>query len=158
MNNEPLLFDIGITNVNFGQRVRVANSCVNLYGCIIGDDSFVGPFVEIQRGVLIGRRTKIQSHAFICEGVTIGDDCVIAHGVTFTNDRWSSGHPAGGDKSQWENTFIGNKVFIGSGATILPVTVCDNVVIGAGSVVTKDISEPGTYAGNPARKLQNKIR
>ena len=86
--------------------------------------------------------------------VTIGDDCFIGHGAMFINDRFSDGGPAGGDRTKWESTSIGNRVSIGTNATILPVTICDDVVVGAGSVVTKDITEPGTYAGNPARRLK----
>jgi acetyltransferase-like isoleucine patch superfamily enzyme len=140
--------------VQWGENVKVIHP-VNLYGCQIGDDSFIGPFVEIQKQVSIGKRCKIQSHSFICELVTIGDDCVIAHGVMFINDLFQDGKPAQGDKTKWKSTVIGNHVYIGSNATILPVTICDNVVIGAGSVVTKDIRESGVYAGNPARKIRN---
>lgn len=142
-----------ISNVALGDRVKVIQPA-NLYGCTIGDDCFVGPFVEIQRGVKIGTRCRIQSHSFICELVTIGDDCIIAHGVMFVNDLFASGGPARGDKSLWRETIVGNNVSIGSNATILPVRICDNVVIGAGSVVTRDITERGIYAGNPARKLR----
>jgi acetyltransferase-like isoleucine patch superfamily enzyme len=127
---------------------------VNLYGCEIGPDCFIGPFVEIQRGVRVGARSRVQSHSFICELVTIGSDCVIAHGVTFTNDRYATGRPSGGNRSRWEATRIGDRVYLGSGATLLPVTICDDVVVGAGSVVTKDLNEPGIYAGNPARFLR----
>jgi len=126
---------------------------VNLYECTLGESCFVGPFVEIQKGVVIGSFTKIQSHSFVCELVSIGEQCFIGHGVMFVNDLFNDGAPANGDKSKWKATRIGNKVSIGSNATILPVTICDQVVIGAGAVVTKDIIEPGTYVGNPARKL-----
>lgn len=126
----------------------------NVYGCTIGAGSFVGPFTEIQQGVVIGERTKIQSHSFVCELVQIGSDCVVSHGVIFVNDLFANGGPAKGDRSLWRSTNIGNNVSIGSGATILPVHICDGVVIGAGSVVTKDIDVPGVYAGNPARKLR----
>ncbi|WP_301236840.1 acyltransferase [Pandoraea cepalis] len=126
----------------------------NLYGCHIGDNVFVGPFVEIQRGVNIGKRTKVQSHAFVCELVDIGDDCFIGHGVMFINDVFSTGGPARGNKSLWKSTRIGNRVSIGSNATILPVSICDGVVIGAGAVVTKNIEVPGIYAGNPARLVK----
>jgi acetyltransferase-like isoleucine patch superfamily enzyme len=127
---------------------------VNLYGCAIGDGSFIGPFVEIQNDVKIGSRCKVQSHTFICEGVSVGDDCFIGHGVMFINDLFQTGGPAGGDKSLWKKTFIGNQVSIGSNATILAVTIGDRVVIGAGAVVTRNISKPGIYAGNPARLLR----
>ena len=127
----------------------------NLYGCELAPDVFIGPFVEIQKGVKVGERTKIQSHSFVCELVEIGDDCFIGHGVMFINDLFSEGGPAGGDASKWKRTQIGSNVSIGSNATILPVSVCDRVVIGAGAVVTKDIPEPGVYAGNPAKKLRD---
>lgn len=150
---EPVRLAATIRDVDFGERVKVVEPA-NLYGCQIGDDSFVGPFVEIQKDVTIGARCKIQSHAFVCELVTIGDDCVVAHGVMFINDLFATGGPAMGDRSLWKATRIGNNVSIGSNATVLPVSICDNVVIGAGSVVTKDIVEPGIYAGNPARKIR----
>lgn len=149
----PTIRQSGIRDVSFGTGVIVTEP-VNLYGCTIGDGTFVGPFVEIQSNVKIGRRCKIQSHAFICELVIIGDDCFISHGAMFINDVFAEGGPARGDRSLWKSTVIGNNVSIGTNATILPVTIADNVVIGAGSVVTRDILEPGTYAGNPARKLR----
>lgn len=152
----PALFESGIRNdVIFGEHVKIVQP-VNLYGCTIGDHVFIGPFVEIQKNVSIGKNTRIQSHTFICELVTIGEDCFIGHGVMFINDLFSSGRPAGGDVSQWRKTEIGNKVSIGSNVTMLPVIVCDNVVIGAGAVVTRDITIPGIYSGNPA-KLKRKI-
>lgn len=150
---EPKIIPNGIVNVQFGENVKIV-SPTNLYGCEIGNDCFIGPFVEIQKDVKIGARTKVQSHAFICELVTIGDDCFIGHGVMFINDLFSDGGPARGDKNKWKSTTIGNNVSIGSNATILPVEICDHVVIGAGSVVTKNISESGIYAGNPARKIK----
>ena len=150
---EPKLHQSKIVDVSFGSGVQVVEPC-NLYGCEIGDDCAIGPFVEIQRGARIGARTKVQSHAFVCELVEIGEDCFIGHGVMFTNDRFADGGPAGGDRSKWEPTRVGNRVSIGSNATILPVTICDGAVIGAGSVVTSDIATPGTYAGNPARLLR----
>lgn len=148
---EPKLKRTGIVNVRFGNNVTVVEPA-NVYGCQIGDDCFIGPFVEIQKDVTIGARTRVQSHSFICELVTIGEDCVVAHGVVFINDLYSTGGPARGDKNLWKSTRIGNRVSIGSNATVLPVNICDDVVIGAGSVVTRDITEPGIYAGNPARK------
>lgn len=125
----------------------------NLYECHIGDHAFIGPFVEVQRGVVIGKRTRIQSHTFVCELVTIGDDCFIGHGVMFINDLFSSGCPAT-DPSAWKPTRLGHRVSVGSNATILPVSICDNVVIGAGALVTKDIEIPGIYVGNPANLLR----
>ncbi len=153
IENSPILYSSGIKQVSFGKEVKVIEP-VNLYGCQIGDNSFIGPFVEIQKNVQIGKRNKIQSHAFICELVTIGDDCFIGHGVMFVNDLFSSGKPANGNKDLWKSTIIGNNVSIGSNSTILPVNICDNVVIGAGSVVTKSINESGIYAGNPAKFLR----
>ena len=149
----PNLLRAQIKDVTFGENVKVVEP-VNIYGCTIGDNCFVGPFVEIQKTVVIGKRTKVQSHAFICEWVTIGDDCFIGHGVMFINDAFSGGGPARGDKTKWKATSIGNNVSIGSNATILPVSICDQVVIGAGSVVTKDITQPGIYAGNPAKLIR----
>lgn len=151
--NSPRLLQSGIVDVTFGRNVTVVQPA-NLYGCTIGDDSFVGPFAEIQRDVTIGRRCRIQSHAFICELVTIGDDCFISHGAMFVNDLFSEGGPAKGRRDLWRSTTIGNNVSIGTNATILPVTICDRVVIGAGSVITKNITQPGIYAGNPAVLLR----
>ena len=151
---KPVIFESQIReDVVFGEGVKVVQP-VNLYGCVIGDGSFIGPFVEIQNDVKIGSRCKVQSHTFICEGVSVGDDCFIGHGVMFINDLFQTGGPAGGDKSLWKKTFIGNQVSIGSNATILAVTIGDRVVIGAGAVVTRNISKPGIYAGNPARLLR----
>lgn len=150
--NTPDLRVSGIVDVKFGQGVTVVQP-VNLYGCTIGDGSFVGPFVEIQKGVVIGKRCRIQSHAFICELVTIGDECFISHGAMFINDRFDTGGPAG-KPSLWKATKIGNRVSIGTNATIMPVVICDRVVIGAGAVVTKDIVESGIYAGNPAHLVR----
>lgn len=152
--NEPLIFKSSIKeDVLFGRNVKLVEP-VNLYGCNIGDDCFIGPFTEIQKNVIIGHRCKIQSHSFICELVTIGDDCFIGHGVMFINDVFQNGGPAMGNKCLWKKTVIGNKVSIGSNASILPVNICDNVVIGAGAVVTKDITKPGKYAGNPAKFIK----
>lgn len=142
-----------IRAASIGNNVKIIYP-VNIYECSIADDSFIGPFVEIQKGVTIGRSSKIQSHTFICELVSIGENCFIGHGVMFINDLFRSGRPAGGDKSLWHKTQIGNNVSIGSNATILPVEICDEVVIGAGSVVTKSIHRKGIYAGNPARFIR----
>lgn len=152
--SEPRIREVAIRDVLFGEGVTVVNP-VNLYGCSIGDGCFIGPFVEIQKDVTIGRRCKVQSHAFICELVTIGDDCFISHGAMFVNDLFASGGPAGGDKTKWKSTTIGNHVSIGTNVTVLPVRITDHVVIGAGSVVVRDILEPGIYAGNPVRKLRS---
>lgn len=147
------LGEIGIRNVDFGSNVTVIQPA-NLYGCRICEDAFVGPFVEIQSDVSIGARTRIQSHAFVCSLVEIGEDCFVGHGVMFINDTFENGGPARGDGSLWRRTKIGNGVSIGSNATILPVAICDGSVIGAGAVVTKDISQPGVYAGNPAQLIR----
>jgi acetyltransferase-like isoleucine patch superfamily enzyme len=149
----PRFSDAGIVDVEFGVDVRVVRP-VNLYGCRIGDRSFVGPFVEIQRGAVVGRDCRIQSHSFLCDLVTIGDNCFIGHGVMFVNDTFSNGGPAGRDRSKWGTTTVGNDVSIGSNATILPVRIADGVVVGAGAVVTRDLPVKGIYAGNPARLLR----
>lgn len=150
---QPKIKQCGIVDVSFGDNVTVVEP-VNLYGCTIGDDTFIGPFVEIQRGAVVGRRCKIQSHAFVCDLVTIGDDCVISHGVMFINDLFRTGGPAQGNRELWAATRLGHHVSIGTNSTILPVNICDRVVIGAGSVVTRDIRQAGIYAGNPARRLR----
>lgn len=151
---KPTIFKSRVTDdVRFGENVKLVEP-VNLYGCSIGNNCFIGPFTEIQKSVSIGNHTKIQSHSFICELVTIGNNCFIGHGVMFINDLFEKGQPAGGDTSLWKKTVIGNHVSIGSNATILPVDICDRVVIGAGAVVTKNISSPGIYAGNPAKKIR----
>jgi acetyltransferase-like isoleucine patch superfamily enzyme len=142
----------GIIDVKFGANVTVIEP-TNLYGCHIDDETFIGPFVEIQKGAIIGKRCRIQSHSFICELVTIGDDCFISHGAMFINDLFHTGGPAG-KAELWRSTKLGKRVSVGTNATILPVTICDQVVVGAGAVVTKDITVPGIYAGNPARLLR----
>lgn len=144
---------VGVVNVTAGNNVTIVEPA-NVYDCRLGDDVFVGPFVEIQKGVSIGARSRIQSHAFVCELVEIGEDCVVAHGVMFINDTYAIGGPARGQRALWKATRVGARVAIGSNATILPVDICDDVVIGAGAVVTRDITQPGIYAGNPARRLR----
>lgn len=153
MPHEPIIEESQITNVEFGSNVRVIKP-VNIYGCKIGEDSFIGPFTEIQKGVTIGKRCRIQSHSFICELVEIGDDCFIGHGVTFVNDLFRDGGPSGRDISKWQGSTIGDRVSIGSNATIIGVRVCDRAVIGAGAVVTRHIDVAGIYAGNPAKLLR----
>lgn len=154
VNNHYIKKEIGIKDdVVFGDNVTVIEP-VNIYGCEIGDNSFIGPFVEIQKDVIIGSRCKIQSHSFICELVEIGDDCFISHAVVFINDLFQGGGPAQGNKKLWKKTKIGNNVSIGSNSTILPVSICDNVVIGAGAVVTKNITVSGVYIGNPAKLIR----
>ncbi|QIM53990.1 acyltransferase [Hydrogenophaga crocea] len=151
--NTPTLLRAQVRDVTAGEGVRIVEPA-NVYECELGDNCFVGPFVEIQKGVRIGPRTKIQSHAFICELVEIGADCFVGHGVMFTNDIFAKGGPARGDRSLWRSTRIGDRVSIGSNATLLPVSICNDVVIGAGAVVTRNITEPGIYAGNPARLIR----
>lgn len=146
-------------DVTLGRDVKLF-AFVNLYGCEIGDETRIGTFVEIQKGAKIGRRCKISSHTFICEGVTIGDGVFIGHGVTFVNDRRPRATTADGSlqtDADWscERTVIENGASIGSGVTLLGgVTVGENALIGAGSVVTRDVPPGATVAGNPARPLR----
>ena len=139
-----------VINAKFHKSVEFIEP-VNLYGCELMKNVFVGPFVEIQKDVTIKKNTRIQSHTFICSNVEIGENCFIGHGVVFTNDKFTNKKV--NFKGPLESTFIGNNVLIGSNSTILPVKITDNVIIGAGSVVVKNIEEPGTYAGNPAIKV-----
>lgn len=150
---DPNIKTAMIKEVAFGVNVTVVEP-VNMYGCSIADGVFIGPFVEIQKNTSIGARTRIQSHAFICEMVNIGEDCFISHGAMFVNDLFATGGPARGDVSLWKPTKLGDRVSVGTNATVLPVSICDDVVIGAGSVVTRNITEPGIYAGNPAKKIR----
>jgi len=142
-----------IKNIKFKKNFILVEP-VNLYGCSFGNNVFVGPFVEIQTGVAINDNTRVSSHAFICEKVKIGKNCFVGHGVMFTNDKFSNGKRAHGDKRKWLPTIIEDNVLIGSNSTILPVTVASGSVIGAGSVVTKDIKKKGVYAGNPAKLIK----
>jgi acetyltransferase-like isoleucine patch superfamily enzyme len=146
-------FQARVRDVTMGDGVTVVQP-VNLYECSLADAVFVGPFVEIQKGVRVGRKTRVQSHSFICELVSIGADCFIGHGVMFINDLFTEGGPSK-TPAGWKATEIADRVSIGSNSTILPVRICSDVVIGAGSVVTRDILSPGVYAGNPARKLRS---
>jgi acetyltransferase-like isoleucine patch superfamily enzyme len=142
-----------LLDVQHGDDFRFVEP-VNLYGCRFGKDVFVGPFVEVQSGVIVGDGVRIQSHTFICSGVTIGNETFIGHGVMFVNDLFENGRPARGDKSLYRTTDIGDNVSIGSGAVILPVEVVSGSVIGAGAVVTKDLEIRGIYVGNPAQLLR----
>ncbi len=150
------------SDVRLGRDVRLA-AFINLYGCTIGDESRIGTFVEIQRGAQIGRRCKIQSHTFICEGVEIGDEVFVGHGVVFTNDRLPRATTATGalqDTTDWvcERTVVHRRASIGSGATILcGLTIGEESVIGAGAVVTRDVAPRVVVAGNPARVLRDEI-
>jgi len=144
-------------SAKLGNNVRVhLPDMVNIYGCEIGDDTRVGPFVEIQAGAVIGARCKIQSHCFICEGVTVEDEVFVGHGVMFTNDLYpraadESGQLLGSEGWILERTLVRRGASIGSGATILPVVIGAGALIGAGSVVTKDVPDFAIVAGNPAR-------
>jgi UDP-2-acetamido-3-amino-2,3-dideoxy-glucuronate N-acetyltransferase len=149
-------FSLIASDVVIGSGVRFTGF-VNLYGCSIGDDTFVGPFVEVQRGATIGSRCKIQSHTFVCEGVHIGDGVFVGHGVMFLNDRQpravtASGELAGAADWTLEETFVQDGAAIGSGAVILPgITIGERAMVGAGAVVTKDVAPGATVAGVPAR-------
>jgi acetyltransferase-like isoleucine patch superfamily enzyme len=145
-------------DVALGEDVRIF-AFVNLYGCAIGAATQIGTFVEVQRGARIGARCKISSHTFICEGVTIEDECFIGHGVLFTNDRRPAAVNADGSlkgRDDWtcEPTRVGRRASIGSGAVILcGVTIGEGALVGAGAVVTKDVPPGATVAGVPARAL-----
>ena len=141
-------------DVQVGKRTIIWDF-VNLYGCKIGDDCMIGTFVEIQKGVQIGHRSRIQSHAFLCELVEIGNDCFISHGVMFINDTFQSGIPAGSSKL-WKPTIVADKVSIGSNATIMPVKIGKGAVVGAGAVVIHDVPKNAIVAGNPAKILRYK--
>jgi acetyltransferase-like isoleucine patch superfamily enzyme len=144
--------------VKLGQGVRLSKF-VNLYGCEIGDDTKIGAFVEVQKNAVVGRRCKISSHTFICEGVTIEDNVFIGHGVVFINDSYPRATTSEGQlqtESDWtvERTFVKAGASIGSGATILcNVTIGERAIVGAGAVVTRDVPADTIVAGNPARVL-----
>lgn len=138
-----------IKDCEIGEGTKVWNF-VNLYGCRIGRDCMIGCFTEIQRGAVIGDRTRVQSHSFVCDMVSIGSDCFIGHGVMFINDVY----PPQPEKDKWLGTIVEDGASIGSNATILPVRIGRNAIVGAGSVVTKDVPEGAIVAGNPARFLR----
>jgi len=147
-------------DVKLGANVRLSRF-INLYGCEIGDNTKIGAFVEIQKNATVGKNCKVSSHSFICEGVTIEDDVFIGHGVTFINDTYPRATTPGGHlqtEQDWtiQRTFIKKGASIGSGATILSnITVGEHAIIGAGSVVTKDVPPDAIVAGNPARVLRS---
>ncbi|WP_035606948.1 N-acetyltransferase [Edwardsiella tarda] len=141
-----------IRDVICGKNVTIIKPA-NIYECELGDDVFVGPFVEIQQGCVIGNASRIQSHTFICQNVTLGQRCFIGHNVTFANDLFRGGTPDPSAKS-WLRIALAEAVVVGSGATILSPYICSGSVIGAGAVVVKPIEITGIYAGNPARLIR----
>ncbi|HEV2730071.1 MAG TPA: acyltransferase [Terriglobales bacterium] len=146
-------------DVKLGQHVKLSKF-INLYGCEVGDETKIGAFVEIQKNARIGKRCKISSHTFICEGVTIEDNVFIGHGVIFINDSYPRATTAGGNlqtEADWkvERTVVKNGASIGSGVTILSnTTIGENAMVGAGSVITKDVPPHAIVAGNPAKVLR----
>ena len=140
---------IKIVNLKKGKNCIIIEP-VNIYGATLGNNVFIGPFVEIQKNVFVDDNTRIQSHSFLCEKVKIGKNCFIGHGTMFINDDFKN------DKINrvFKQTIISNNVLIGSNSTILPVKICSKVIIGAGSVVTKNIIKSGVYAGNPAKFIR----
>ena len=156
----PGQFCVIAPDVKLGRDVRI-HHFVNLYGCEIGDESRIGSFVEIQKRARIGRRCKISSHTFICEGVEIEDEVFVGHGVIFINDKspratTAEGHLQTDDDWQTIPTVVKRGASIGSGATILcGVTIGENAIVGAGAVVTRDVAGGTTVVGNPARALRN---
>jgi acetyltransferase-like isoleucine patch superfamily enzyme len=147
-------------DVKLGQNVKLSKF-INLYGCEVGDETKIGAFVEIQKNATVGKRCKISSHTFICEGVTIEDNVFIGHGVMFTNDSYPRATAAGGNlqtEADWkvERTVVKKGASIGSGATILAnLSIGENAIVGAGSVVTKDVPPNSIVAGNPAKVLRH---
>lgn len=146
------IIDCNVRDVTVGNNVRVMVPA-NIYECELHDEVFVGPFVEIQKGCVIGHGSRVQSHTFICENVAVGANCFIGHNVTFANDLFKHGRPDP-DPASWIKITLGDNVTIGSGATILTDSICSGAVIGAGSVVVKPVQIKGIYAGNPAQLIR----
>lgn len=159
MGKESHLFQHIAPDVKLGKAVRIF-AFTNLYGCEIGDETKIGTFVEIQRGAKIGKRCKVSSHTFICEGVTLEDEVFVGHGVTFTNDPYPRSTNSDGTlktDADWQcvRTLVKRGASIGSGATLLAgITIGEGAIVGAGSVVTKDVPAGAIVAGNPARVLR----
>src|SRR5271163_4509607 len=159
MEKGPLNYSRIAPDVKLGREVKI-HAFVNLYGCEIGDETRIGTFVEIQKGAKIGARCKISSHTFICEGVTIESSVFVGHGVTFINDRFPRATNAAGQiqtEADWncQSTLVRRGASIGSGATLLGgITIGENAIVGAASVVTKDVPPNTTVAGNPAKALK----
>ena len=141
-----------IKNLIHGKGCKIIEP-VDIYGSKFGKNVFIGPFVEIQKNTVIGDNTRVQSHSFICEKVTIGKNCFVGHGVMFTNDDLKKGKVTR-DPKLFKKTKLGNNVVIGSNTTLLPVSIVSGTVIGAGSTVTKNINTKGIYAGTPAKLLR----
>ena len=146
------VIECSIRDVSYGENVRIVKPA-NIYECELGDNVFIGPFVEIQKGCVIGSDSRIQSHTFICENVTLGRNCFIGHNVTFANDLFHTGAPDPAPQN-WLTIYLGDSVTVGSGATILTSYICSGTVIGAGAVVVKAIEIKGIYAGNPAKLIR----
>jgi acetyltransferase-like isoleucine patch superfamily enzyme len=156
MSGEPAAHQVIAPDVKLGRNVRI-HAFVNLYGCEIGDETRIGPFVEVQKGATIGERCKISSHTFICEGVSIESEVFVGHGVTFINDRYPRATNSAGQlktDADWncQTTLVKRGASIGSGATLLGgITIGENAIVGAGSVVTRDVPANATVTGNPAK-------
>ena len=163
MSGESAAHQVIAPDVKLGRNVQI-HAFVNLYGCEIGDQTKIGPFVEVQKGAKIGERCKIESHTFICEGVTIESEVFVGHGVTFINDRYpratnSAGHLKTNADWSCQTTLVKRGASIGSGATLLGgLTIGENAIVGAGSVVTHDVAANTTVTGNPAKPREAGIR